>query len=227
MFVNILSLFVNICLYLSICCQNLSLFVFVCLIFVFMCLYLSFFGLYLSKFVKIWLSCPQNLYKSKSPKSRSPQPVNDNYSYTTTVLLPYTTNTVLLYCCRSTFLKSEPLAPYTTRKQQPHTFLKSLSPSSAQPSTPLKVLISLCSLHDPGPREGGGTLKPVQTYTTQRAHSHSLKLRVVNPRPSALGRFAPAACQRLPPFGRASSVAAFLAVTIASTVISTTTELSK
>ena len=66
-FVNILSLFVKICLYLSICCQNLFLFVFICLIFVFI----------LSKFVNIWLSCLQNLYKSKSPISRSPQPVND------------------------------------------------------------------------------------------------------------------------------------------------------
>ena len=58
----------------------MSLFVFICLylsVFVFICLYLSLFVFILSKFVKFWLSCLQNLYKSKSPISRSPQPVND------------------------------------------------------------------------------------------------------------------------------------------------------
>ena len=49
-FVNILSLFVKICLYLSICCQNLFLFVFICLIFVFICLFLSLFCQNLSTF---------------------------------------------------------------------------------------------------------------------------------------------------------------------------------
>ena len=58
----------------------MSLFVFICLylsVFVFICLYLSLFVFILSRFVKFWLSCLQNLYKSKSPISRSPQPVND------------------------------------------------------------------------------------------------------------------------------------------------------
>ena len=86
-FVKFWSIFVKLCFYLSICCQNLSLFVFICLmyvficlylsVFVFICLYLSLFVFILSKFVNIWLSCLQNLYKSKSPISRSPQPVND------------------------------------------------------------------------------------------------------------------------------------------------------
>ena len=55
-------------------------YVFICLylsVFVFMCLYLSLFVFILSRFVKFWLSCLQNLYKSKSPISRSPQPVNE------------------------------------------------------------------------------------------------------------------------------------------------------
>ena len=63
----------------------MSLFVFICLylsVFVFICLYLSLFVFILSKFVKFWLSCLQNLYKSKSPISRSPQPVNDRSGFT-------------------------------------------------------------------------------------------------------------------------------------------------
>ena len=61
----------------------MSLFVFICLylsVFVFICLYLSLFVFILSRFVKFWLSCLQNLYKSKSPISRSPQPVNEETS---------------------------------------------------------------------------------------------------------------------------------------------------
>ena len=58
-------------------------YVFICLylsVFVFICRYLSLFVFILSRFVKFWLSCLQNLYKSKSPISRSPQPVNDSSS---------------------------------------------------------------------------------------------------------------------------------------------------
>ena len=72
-FVNILSLFVKIRLYLSIVCQNLSLLVYICL-------YVSlsvFFCLYLSVFVKICLGCLKTLLDSKSLQSRSSQPVND------------------------------------------------------------------------------------------------------------------------------------------------------
>ena len=71
LFVNMLSKSVFICLYLSNVCLYLSLFVCICF-------YLSLFVFILSRFVKFWLSCLQNLYKSKSPISRSPQPVNDN-----------------------------------------------------------------------------------------------------------------------------------------------------
>ena len=72
-----LSKFVFICQYVVKICFYLSLFVQYLSLFVFVCLYLSFFVFILSKFVIIWLSCLQNLYKSKSPTSRSPQPVND------------------------------------------------------------------------------------------------------------------------------------------------------
>ena len=62
--------------------------VFICLYLSNICLYLSFFVFILSKFVNIWLSCLQNLYKSKSPKSRSPQPVNDNHPLLTKPMTP-------------------------------------------------------------------------------------------------------------------------------------------
>ena len=68
-------------------------YVFICLylsVFVFICLYLSLFVFILSRFVKFWLSCLQNLYKSKSPISRSPQPVNDLVAMATNRLVQFT-----------------------------------------------------------------------------------------------------------------------------------------
>ena len=123
-FVNICLFFVNICQYFVFICQNLSLFVnilsksvFICLYLSNICLYLSFFVFILSKFVNIWLSCLQNLYKSKSPKSRSPQPVND------TMYVLHQPFTGLTY---STLRVSEALASLCSTPSAPCTLLRPL-----------------------------------------------------------------------------------------------------